>query len=36
MIKGSEKRQADHHIDKIFLDRWSPRAMTVKRSRWKN
>jgi nitroreductase len=28
MIKGSEKRKADHPIDKIFLDRWSPRAMT--------
>ena len=28
MIKGSEKRKADHLIDKIFLDRWSPRAMT--------
>lgn len=28
MIKGSEKRQADHPIDKLFLDRWSPRAMS--------
>jgi len=28
MIKGSENRKADHAIDKIFLDRWSPRAMT--------
>lgn len=28
MIKGSENRKADHPIDKIFLDRWSPRAMT--------
>ncbi|HUS11757.1 MAG TPA: nitroreductase family protein [Pyrinomonadaceae bacterium] len=28
MIKGSEKRKADHPIDDIFLDRWSPRAMT--------
>ena len=28
MIKGSEKRKADQPIDKIFLDRWSPRAMT--------
>jgi nitroreductase len=28
MIKGSEKRSADHPIDAIFLDRWSPRAMT--------
>lgn len=28
MIKGSEKRNADHPIDKLFLDRWSPRAMS--------
>ena len=28
MIKGSEQRTADHPIDKFFLDRWSPRAMT--------
>ena len=28
MIKGSERRQADHPIDKLFLDRWSPRAMS--------
>ena len=28
MIKGSEKRRADHPIDKLFLDRWSSRAMT--------
>lgn len=28
MIKGSEKRQAGHPIDKLFLDRWSPRAMS--------
>lgn len=28
MIKGSEKRQAAYPIDKLFLDRWSPRAMT--------
>jgi nitroreductase len=28
MIKGSEKRKADHEVDKLFLDRWSPRAMT--------
>jgi nitroreductase len=28
MIKGSENRKADRAIDKIFLDRWSPRAMT--------
>ena len=28
MLKGSERRSADHPIDKLFLDRWSPRAMT--------
>lgn len=28
MIKGSEKRTAAHPIDELFLDRWSPRAMT--------
>ena len=28
MIKGSEKRQADYPIDTIFLDRWSPRALS--------
>ena len=28
MIKGSDKRQADHPIDSLFLDRWSPRAMS--------
>jgi len=28
MIKGSEIRKADHPIDDIFLDRWSPRAMS--------
>lgn len=28
MIKGSEVRRADHPIDTLFLDRWSPRAMT--------
>ena len=28
MIKGSEVRHADHPIDNIFLDRWSPRGMT--------
>jgi nitroreductase len=28
MIKVSEKRKADHPIDDIFLNRWSPRAMT--------
>ena len=28
MIKGHETRIADHPIDTLFLDRWSPRAMT--------
>jgi nitroreductase len=28
MMKGSEKRHADHPIDALFLDRWSPRAMS--------
>lgn len=28
MIKGSETRKADHTIDQLFLDRWSPRAMS--------
>jgi nitroreductase len=28
MIKGSETRQADHPIDTLFIDRWSPRAMS--------
>jgi nitroreductase len=28
MIKGSEIRKADYPIDKVFLDRWSPRAMS--------
>jgi len=28
MTKGSEVRRADHPIDKLFLDRWSPRAMS--------
>jgi uncharacterized membrane protein len=28
MEKGSEKRRTDHPIDKIFVDRWSPRAMS--------
>lgn len=28
MMKGSEKRQAAHPIDEVFLDRWSPRAMS--------
>src|SRR6201987_2294666 len=28
MIKGSEVRKADHPIQPILLDRWSPRAMS--------
>jgi nitroreductase len=28
MVKGSEKRRADHPIDNLFVDRWSPRAMS--------
>lgn len=28
MIRGSEKRTAAYPIDDLFLDRWSPRAMT--------
>lgn len=28
MIKGSEHRQADHPVDSMFVDRWSPRAMS--------
>ncbi len=28
MIKGSERRQADHAVTPLFLDRWSPRAMS--------
>jgi nitroreductase len=28
VIKGSDQRSADHPIDRLFLDRWSPRAMT--------
>jgi nitroreductase len=28
MIDGSEKRRAEHPIDELFLDRWSPRAMS--------
>ncbi len=27
-IKGSQIRKADHPINNIFLDRWSPRAMS--------
>ena len=28
MIKGSEARKADHAIEPLLLDRWSPRAMS--------
>jgi nitroreductase len=28
MIDGSEVRKPDHEIDELFLDRWSPRAMS--------
>src|SRR6202049_1964620 len=28
MVKGSHARQAAHAIDSIFIDRWSPRAMS--------
>lgn len=28
MLKGCEIRKADHPIDNLFLDRWSPRAMS--------
>lgn len=28
MLKGSELRIATHHVDRIFVDRWSPRSMS--------
>ena len=28
MIQGSEVRKADHQIEPLLLDRWSPRAMS--------
>jgi nitroreductase len=28
VIKGGEVRQADYPIDRLFLDRWSPRALS--------
>jgi len=28
MLKGSDVRRADYPIDRLFLDRWSPRAMS--------
>jgi nitroreductase len=27
-VKGSEKRTPDHPVDPLFVDRWSPRAMS--------
>jgi nitroreductase len=27
-VRGSEVRKADHPIDPLFIDRWSPRAMS--------
>src|SRR5262245_61108993 len=29
MIKGSEVRKPDHQIEKLLIDRWSPRAMSA-------
>lgn len=28
MTEGSERRKAGHPVDELFLDRWSPRAMS--------
>ena len=28
MIRGSEIRQAEHPVEEVFVDRWSPRAMS--------
>jgi nitroreductase len=28
MINGSQVRKSEHAVDKLFLDRWSPRAMS--------
>jgi nitroreductase len=28
MIKGSDVRKADHQIERLLIDRWSPRAMS--------
>jgi nitroreductase len=28
MVKGSDKRHPDHPVDRLFADRWSPRAMS--------
>lgn len=29
MVRGSENRKADHPIEPLLLDRWSPRAMSA-------
>ena len=28
MIRGSQKRPLENHVDSLFVDRWSPRAMS--------
>jgi nitroreductase len=28
MLKGSEVRPVEHQVDRLFVDRWSPRAMS--------
>src|SRR6266550_5727745 len=28
MIRGTEIRKADHPVEKLLIDRWSPRAMS--------
>jgi len=28
MVKGSQVRPVEHHVDRLFVDRWSPRAMS--------
>lgn len=28
MLKGSEKRHPDHPVERLFADRWSPRAIS--------
>lgn len=28
MVKGSETRRADYPVERLFIDRWSPRAMS--------
>ena len=28
MIRGTEKRPLEHDVDPLFVDRWSPRAMS--------